>query len=336
MNEQDFVIRQTLFERTADGVLITDAAGVITHINPSAVAMLGVTAKQVRGQKPGLLFRYNPSLLNLLQREGEQVLDVHLPRRRVALGIATPLPEGGKLALLQDVTEQRRLEARRDELITRMAHDLRNPLMAMGGYAELIETMGELSIQQKHFISRIRQTASKLHEVSADLIDLAWIEAGMPMAHRPVRLQEPIGRAIAELTPLAEERKCAIAFSVQDPLPLVMGDADRLRLVVYELLRNAILYSETESSVAIHAWGDEFDLYCTVADKGIGISDTELHLIFDRLYRAQDLRVQGIRGGGLGLTMVKKIILRHGGDVWVSSNLGEGSVFTFVLPAVST
>jgi signal transduction histidine kinase len=75
-------------------------------------------------------------------------------------------------------------------------------------------------------------------------------------------------------------------------------------------------------------------MYCTVADQGIGISDNELHLIFDRLYRSGDTRVQSVPGGGLGLTLAKKIVLRHGGDIWVASNLGDGSTFTFVLPAI--
>ena len=239
------------------------------------------------------------------------------------------------IAMAEDVTEQRRIDANREELVNRMAHDLRNPLMAMGGYAELIETMGDLSVQQQHFVTRLRQTTSKLYDVAAELVDLVWIEAGLPIQHRPVRLQEPIMRAIAALTPLAEERKIGIAFSVQDPLPKVMGDPERLYMVIYQLLENALLYSEGESSIAIHAWSDGADVYCSVADKGIGVSDHEIHLIFDRLFRSSDTRVQAIPGGGLGLTIAKKIVYRHGGDIWVASNLGDGSTFTFVLPAVS-
>jgi PAS domain S-box-containing protein len=324
-----------LFERTADGVLIADSEGVLRRINPAAVAMLGVSATKVRGQKPALLFRYNPNLINAFQREGEQVLEVTLPRRRTGLAIASTLEDGSRIVILQDVTEQRRIDANREELVNRMAHDLRNPLMAMGGYAELVESMGGLSSQQEHFASRVRQTAAKLYDVAAELVDLVWIEAGLPIQHRPVRLQEPIMRAISALTTLAEEHKIAIAFSVQDPLPKVMGDPERLFMLIYQLLENALRYSETESSVAIHAWSDGSDVYCSVADKGIGISDHEIHLVFDRLYRSGDVRVQAVSGGGIGLTLAKKIVYRHGGDLWVASNLGDGSTFTFVLPAVS-
>ncbi len=323
-----------LFERTSDGVLIADTDGRISAINPAAVAMLGITHEEARAQRLPSLFRHNQSLINLFKRPGEQVLDVHLPRRRIALGIAVALPNGKRMVILQDVTEQRRLDSRREELIQRMAHDLRNPLMALGGFAELVETLGELTPQQKHFITRIRQTATKLYDVSTALVDLAWIEAGLPLQHRPLHLQDQIARAIAELSPLAEERGIVIAFSVQDPLPLVIGDPDRLYMVIYQILRNAIVYSEREQSVAIHAWGDETDLYCSVADQGIGISRNEQHLIFDRLWRSNDARVQAIPGGGLGLTLARKILFRHGGDIWAVSELGEGTTLTFVLPAV--
>ncbi len=87
--------------------------------------------------------------------------------------------------------------------------------------------------------------------------------------------------------------------------------------------------------MAIHAWADTHEAYCSVADQGIGIADDELELIFDRLYRSRSEHVLAIPGGGLGLTIARTIIRRHGGDLWATSNLGEGSTFTFVLPTTS-
>jgi two-component system phosphate regulon sensor histidine kinase PhoR len=111
-----------------------------------------------------------------------------------------------------------------------------------------------------------------------------------------------------------------------------MGDPDRLRLVIYNLLHNAILYSNPEQLAIIHAWEDEGEVFCSVADRGLGVADDELDLIFDRMYRSRDERVRDRPGGGLGLTVARTIIRRHGGDIWAASNLGEGSTFTFVLP----
>ncbi|MBE0691360.1 MAG: PAS domain S-box protein, partial [Anaerolineae bacterium] len=108
-------VHRYLFERIADGVLIIDAEGMIEAINPAAVAMLGITGEQARGKRSSMLFRNNASLLNLLNRPGEQVLDVRLPRRRLALGMASQLENNGKLIILQDVTEQRKLDFHRQE-----------------------------------------------------------------------------------------------------------------------------------------------------------------------------------------------------------------------------
>jgi two-component system sensor histidine kinase ResE len=307
---------------------------LIETLNPAAAALLGVTVEEVIGKSPRQCFREYNNLINLFTRPGDQTLDVRLPRRRLAAGVATTLADNRRVVLLQDVTEKRELEKRRESLVKALAHDLRNPISAISGYADLIAKFGELNPQQQKWLTRIRQTGNKLYEVVGRLVDLAWIEAGMPLSHVPIRLSEIIDKVVRELGSLAMQRKIVIAVSVQNPTPVVMGDPERLKLVIYHLLHNAIIYSNPEQTVAIHAWGDIHEVYCTVADQGIGIADDELELVFDRMYRSRDERVREIPGGGLGLTVAKTIITRHGGDIWATSNLGEGTTFTFILPAV--
>jgi signal transduction histidine kinase len=323
-----------IFHRTADGILIASPDGVIEHVNPAAAILLGKTVEQLCGQESARLFHNNPALLNLLTRPGDQTLDVRLPRRRLAVGVAAPLTDGGRIVLLQDVTEQRDLESRRESLISTMKHDLRNPLSAVSGFAELLDKMGDLNDRQQHFLLRLRQTTHKLYEVIGTLTDLAWLEAGMPLQHLPIHLGEIIDSVITELSSMAQEKQITLALSVQDPIPGLVGDTGRIRMVIYHLLHNAILYSEAERVVVIHAWGDAREVYCSVADQGFGIADDEVELVFDRLYRSKDERVRDLPGGGLGLTLARRIVLRHGGDIWAASNLGKGSTFTFLLPAV--
>lgn len=321
-----------LFRSASDGILIARDL-TIEELNPAAAAMLGVTVEDVIGKTINEAFSQNPALLNLFQRAGDQTLDVRLPKRRLAVGISSTLPDERRIVLLQDVTERNELDSRREALISAMAHDLRNPISAISGFAELVDKFGELNTQQQKFMTRIRQTASKLYDVAGSLVDLAWIEAGMPLAHRPIYLGELVDKAVSQVGGLALTRQVTIAISVQDPLPTVMGDPERLLIAVHNLLHNAVLYSEPEQTIAIHAWGDTHELYCSVADRGIGIADDELELVFDRLYRSRDERVRDTPGGGIGLTMARTIITRHGGAIWASSNLGVGSTFTFVLPA---
>lgn len=323
-----------IFRSTADGILVMDNTNIIRHMNPAAAAMLSVSIEDIIGKNPKVVFGKNQSLLNLFLRTGEQNLDVRLPRQRLAQGIASTTEDGTRIIVLQDVTEKRDIENRREMLSKAIAHDLRNPISALGGFADLVGRFGELNENQAKYMLRIKQTGAKLHELVKSLVDLAWIEAGMPLEHVPIRFDEIIQKAVKELSDLAQKQSVGIAISLQTPLPIVMGDPVRLQMVIMNLLHNAIIYSEAEGNIAIHAWGDENEIYCSVADRGIGVIDSELKLIFDRMYRSNDERVRDIVGGGLGLTVAKTIVTRHGGDIWASSNLNQGSTFTFVLPVV--
>jgi len=324
-----------IFRTTADGILTTDRNNLIEQINPAAAAMLSVTVDEVLGKSAYQIFGNNPAMMNLFTRSGDQVLDVRLPKRRLAVGIATSSKSGSRLVILQDVTEQRDLDSRREALISSVAHDLRNPISALDGFAELVGKFGPLNEQQQHFVNRLRQTTTKIYDVAGELVDLAWIQAGMPMPHMPIQIAQIIDRVVEQLTALAYGRHITIAVSVQSPMPIVMGDPERIQTAIYNILQNALIYSYPEQTVAIHAWGDDHEAYCSVADRGMGIADDELSAIFDRLYRSRDERVREIPGGGLGLTITKAIIKRHGGDIWASSNLNEGSTFTFILPTVT-
>ncbi len=323
-----------LFRTASDGILIADAKGLVEQVNPAAAAMLGITVELLLHKAASDVFGQNHALRNLFTRDGDQTLEVHLPRRRLAIGMATTIPGGQRLVMLQDVTERRELENRREALVKSVSHDLRNPINAIGGYAELVSKFGDVNEHQRRFLTRISETTTKLYDVVESLVELAWIEAGMPMQHRPVKLPEVIFKAVASVRELARDNRIVIATSIQNPMPVVMGDTDRLYMVIGHLLQNAIVYSRPEQNVVIHAWEDHNEVYCSVADRGIGVADDELVLIFDRMYRSRDERVRQIQGGGLGLTLARTIIQRHGGSIWASSNLGQGSTFTFFLPTV--
>lgn len=325
---------EALFRATSDGVIVADPAGLVVSINPAGLAMLGQAAEQVIGQPADRVFSKHPALVNLFKRTGEQTLDVRLPRRRMAVGVANTLADGGRMVILHDVTERRNLDERRDSLIDAISHDLKSPINAISGFAELLGKFGDLNEQQQRFVNRINQTSTRLYRNIHQMVDLAWLEAGMPLEHKPLQLSDIIDRAIAEVEPVAQEREIIIATALQNPLPLVMGDAMRLQQAIYNLLHNAVIYSHPEGVIVIHSWCDEQDVYCSVADRGVGIPDDEIDLIFSRLYRGQAGNASHASGGGLGLTMTRIIIKRHGGDIWVSSNEETGSQFTFLLSAM--
>lgn len=331
---RDSQLYDYVFRSSSDGIIVTDVEGLLREINPAGAGMLGVTLDEIDGKSPSAIFPQNPALVNLFIREGEQTLNVRLPRRRLAMGMASTLESGERVVLLQDITEKHDLDSRRESLIKAISHDLHNPISAIRGFADLLRKSGDLNKNQTKFLTRIRQTSTKLYDVVGSLVDLAWIEAGMPLEHRPIQLRDVINDAVRQASPIAQEQQIVIAVSVQNPMPMVMGDPARLQQVIYNILHNAIMYSPAEKTVAIHGWGDINEVYCSVADRGIGISDDELELVFDRMFRSSVESVRDMSGGGLGLTMAKTIITRFGGDIWAASNLGEGSTFTFMLPTV--
>jgi signal transduction histidine kinase len=234
--------------------------------------------------------------------------------------------------MLHDISERQELDSRREQLISTIGHDLRNPVSAVYGFGELVEMYGPLTADQKRFMDRLKQTTQKIQSLVYGLVDLAWVESGMPLENVPVALDKVIQQAVAELDREARQKRMGIAISTQQPMPVVMGDPLRLKQVIRNLLQNAIMYSEPEQPIAIHAYRDGQQVKCSVADRGIGIAETEVDQVFDRTFRSPDEAVRSLPGGGIGLTMARVIIRRHGGTIEVSSVLGRGSTFTFTLP----
>jgi two-component system phosphate regulon sensor histidine kinase PhoR len=321
-----------LIQTTAEGVLMTHADGLLARMSPAAAAMLGLTPDAALGQPPELLFARLPGLVRLFAASGEQQAEIELPRKRLATGVGVDCPRGGRIVLLRDVTEQFALDSRRETLVRHVAHDLRNPLNALSGYADLVSKLGTLNDQQAKMISRVRQTTGKLYDLAETLVDLAWVEAGMPLMQQPFAIARLIRAAIADLEETAAARHITIVVSLQDPMPTVIGDPHRVRQAIHYLLQNSVRYSYPDSNVAIHAWQEAARVFCSVGDQGIGISAADLEKIWDRMWRSNDERVRATPGGGIGLTFARAIIERHGGRIWVESELNVGTTVTFVLP----
>jgi two-component system, OmpR family, sensor histidine kinase ResE len=283
------------------------------------------------GRAPRDIFDGYPQLIRILNLNGPAQMDVRLPGNRLATGVAARI-EDKRVVLLNDVTEQRELESRREALEKVISHDFRNPLNALAGYADLVIKSGELNPQQEKFMTRIHQTTTKLYEMASKLIDLAWLEAGMPLQHLPVEIAGLTREVMGELSREAQRRNITIINSIPDELPYVMGDPKRLKQTIHNLLDNAIRYSNEGGNVVVHAWHQDDNVFYTVADQGIGISEEEQEKIWDRMWRSSDERVREIPGGGIGLVFAKTIIKRHGGTIQVESDLGEGTTFTFCLP----
>ncbi len=319
---------------TADGILIVDKEGVCRAVNPAAAAMFQIGVADLQGKQLADVFSTNRKLVYLSEVGGPTEANIVLPTERLAQGIAHDLPDGGRIVLLNDVTEQRQLDFRREALVTAVAHDLRNPLNAVMGYARLVDKFGALTERQSRFLDRVTQTTRKVWELADTLVNLAWIESGMPLHHIPFDLAELIQQVIGEQSRQARLKNTRLIISTQDTVPTIMGDPERMKQAITYLIDNAIQYSPPDTYIVIHCWQKPDEVFCSIVDQGFGIAEDDLELIWDRMWRSSDVRIATIPGGGIGLTYVKGVIERHGGQIWVESTVDKGSTFTFTLPLV--
>jgi two-component system sensor histidine kinase SenX3 len=218
------------------------------------------------------------------------------------------------------------LAAQRERLKRVVAHDLRNPIAALIGFAALIEDANALGDEERYFLERLKDTTIKLHYAAGDLIELAWIEAEMPVRREPVAFAEVVQRAAA----LANDDRIELAPT--DTQITVLGDSDQLVTAVTKLLSNALTYSAPQTPVTLRIWVEDDRALLAVTDSGFGIAQEEQENVFDRLYRSKDPRVKAIPAGGLGLTVARKIARHFGGDVSLTSALNAGSTFVLWLP----
>lgn len=227
-------------------------------------------------------------------------------------------------------TEREPRESGADDSAT-IAHELRRPLTSILGYARLLQNKADLDTKSQHYLQRIIDGAQQINE----LIDSYLPQEGEePRAFSPApcNLDELLLESAEVLEAQAEEQGVTLTVDVPD-LPPIIGDDAQLTQVVTNLLDNAIKYTPAGGRVTLEA-DIEFDwVVIRVTDTGWGIAPSELERIWERDYRGQSARQASIEGSGLGLSIVRSIVHRHGGYVDVRSELGVGSTFIVRLSA---
>ncbi len=225
-----------------------------------------------------------------------------------------------------------RLEELRKNMVNDVAHELRSPLTNIRGY---LEALRDGVVQPKpQIIELIYGETMLLNRLIDDLQDLAMAEAGqLSLVCQPVDLSALVIRTIDALQPALQGRRLAVQLLLPDEPLVVEADAGRLGQVLYNLLNNAIAHTPPGSSIAVGCERRERAVLVSVQDTGSGIAAEDLPFIFERFFRADRSRTRATGGVGLGLTIAKQLVERHGGRIWAESAVGRGSTFSFTLPA---
>src|SRR5499427_5297975 len=254
---------------------------------------------------------------------------------------AAPLPDGGVVAVLRDLTETERVEKTRRDFIANVSHELRTPLTSIQGYTEtLLDTAPENSGSAREFLEIIRKNTARMSRLTEDLLTLARVESGETRFET-----EPVPPA--ELLHDAEEsfREIARGQGVDleildshngsgsaETLPLVLADREAIHQVFSNLIDNAMKYGRSGARIELGARTAQRGIEFYVRDFGGGISSEHLPRLFERFYRVDKARSRESGGTGLGLAIAKHIMRAHGGSIRAESELNHGSTFVFTLP----
>ncbi len=269
-----------------------------------------------------------------------RTLELYGPPRRTLAIDAYPLPGppgaavSGALAVIDDVTERRRLEHVRRDFVANISHELKTPIGALALLAETLLSADD-PVDRERLARRMLDEAHRVGHTIDDLLSLSRIEADESTEWVPVRLSEVIAEAAARAASAAEQRGILIDTPSAD-CQSVRGDARQLVSALFNLLDNAVKYSEAGSTVSVTARREGNWVELSVADHGPGIPARDLERIFERFYRVDRARSRDTGGTGLGLAIVRHVATNHGGVVTVESREGEGSRFTLRIPGLPT
>jgi two-component system, OmpR family, phosphate regulon sensor histidine kinase PhoR len=323
-----------LVESMVEGVIAADERGHIVTANPAARRLLGYGPSEAL---PDLaeLFRVKAARQAVdAVLQGRSVQDRQLEMDgRVMLVNARPLPAGGAVLVLHDLTEVRRLEAVRRDFVANVSHELKTPLTSISGYAETLLGDTADGDTTRRFLVTILNNARRMQRLVDDLLDLSRIEAGR---WQPTRSEVDVAAVAREswasLAGRADAARVELAFDVPPDAAAVDADLDALRQILTNLLDNSLRYTPEGGRITCLTRRIESGVAVSIRDNGAGITREHLPRIFERFYRADSSRSRDEGGTGLGLAIVKHLVEAHGGRVHAESERGSGTTVTCVFP----
>ncbi|HYO87294.1 MAG TPA: GAF domain-containing protein, partial [Candidatus Limnocylindrales bacterium] len=326
------IMRRVMRTKQAD--LITE-----TRIDPDYTASL-----------PGATSQLTIPMLSGGQINALLVLetDQAQPLRLAEMPFLQRLAEHAAIAIAnaQLYAELARANASKSEFVSFVAHELKNPLTSIRGYSDFLAggAVGGLSDIQRNFINTIRSNADRMTTLVSDLNDVTKLETGnLRIDPKPASFQKIVAETAAPLEKQIADKGQTLALELQPELPPIYADEGRIIQVMTNLLSNAHKYSPEGTPITISAAPETTlkdrngrpippQLHIQVRDSGIGMSADDIRKLFTPYFRSENPQAREQPGTGLGLTITRGIVVRHGGEIWVESELGAGTVFHFTVP----
>lgn len=343
---------EAIIQSISDGLIVVDADFKVIAINPAAAALVNNISLSATSNH-FLDIVKNQELYQHLKATAETGNPPQLPEEQTILALErgdkiryykfaiTPVTSEagdmlGVILLLQDVTKLKELDQLKSEFVATASHELRTPLTGMSMSLNLLlETAAEkLSEREQELLKTAEEDVERLRELVNDLLDLSKIESGrIEMEFIPVEVDLLLTKAASMLQVQAQEKKINLAKQDLPNLPKVKVDPNKIIWVLTNLVANAIRYTDSGKEIRLDAKYRGTWVQLSVADDGAGIPEEYQERIFDKFVQVKTEKDVG--GSGLGLAICQEIVKAHGGTIWVDSTPGEGSTFSFTLPAVN-
>lgn len=331
---------EAILNSTPDPVLVTDASNRLILANPAASHIFGVTIR--RGERPSIEQTIQVKALNelLMTSSAEKrSAEVRMPDGKTYLAMASAMTADGRtvgrVCILRDVTQLKEIDTLKSDFVSTVSHDLRSPLTLMRGYASMLEMAGDLNEQQKNYAKMIMQGVDNMAKLVNNLLDLGRIDFGVGLQVESIPVLDIVQRVTSSLQLQATQKKISLGVEIPKDLPSALeADQALLQQAVYNLVENALKYTPEAGNVTVRLQCDASTFTFAIQDSGIGIPKSDLPRLFEKFYRGTNREALQQRGTGLGLAIVKSIAERHGGKVWLESELGYGSTFFLQVPLV--
>ncbi|HAG81972.1 MAG TPA: hypothetical protein DD379_12700 [Cyanobacteria bacterium UBA11162] len=351
-----------IINNLADGLLVTTIEGKISRFNPAFSKMFGLGEIDITGQEcQGVLSNSLADLVTQTQSQHRDVFtaEIDLVEGRIGQAVATAIDKNssgedagneflGSVILIRDITAEKEVDQMKTDFISTVSHELRTPLTSVLGFAKIIKRKLEDVIfhqiqtedkKTQRTVQQVRENVNiivsegeRLTALINDVLDIAKMEAGkVDWNMHPVSVREVVERALAATSALFQQKKLRLIDEVDDSLPDVIGDRDRLIQVLINLIANAVKFTD-RGSVTCRAIKSDQEIIISVIDTGMGIAQGDQLKVFEKFKQVGDTLTDKPKGTGLGLPICKQIVEHHRGRIWVESELGKGSNFSFTLP----
>lgn len=334
---------EVLLENTVNGIIMIDTRGIITYINPAALNLLNihevVTGRsetevignyellEIIGQVKALMQPVTKSIV--LHQSGGKTIEANIVP--IAGGEST---NQGILAVLNDISELKKIDQIRKDFVANVSHELKTPLASISGFAETLMNENGENIETVNEFSRIiYEEAQRLKTMINSLLELSRLEADKSeVKFQPTDIDTVLKSALHLMQHQQLSQSIKLEYIPATGKPVIESNADLIIQIVSNLLDNAIKYSPEGSTVKLQLEELETNVRINVIDTGIGIPEQEKQRIFERFYRVDKARSRKTGGSGLGLAIAKHLLEKLGGSITVISKPGEGSTFSVYLP----